>query len=94
MTMVLLSVLLGAVLGLRFTVLIVIPAAMIAFVLALVTSVLRESGLAETIFLVVAVEAALQVGYLCGVMVRYTISAARAPRREETKSRRVLPWSA
>ncbi len=93
MSIIFISILVGAVLGLRFTVLIVVPAAMIAFVLAVATAWLQNSGLAGAAALVLAVETALQLGYLFGVLIRYTMLAARVPESAGAKSRPILPWS-
>ena len=77
MSMLLLLVLLiGAVLGMRFKVLVLVPAIGFLFVAILVACVIRAESLSMTIAAVVLTVSCLQIGYLGGVVTRYTTAPA------------------
>jgi hypothetical protein len=77
--LVIFSILTGAVLGLRFKVLILVPVIVLSFVaIGGIGAALGMSGRAIAVAFVVAATA-LQAGYLIGTVIRFTIAAARAP---------------
>jgi hypothetical protein len=62
------AVLLGAVLGLRFKVLILLPAAVIGVAIMAAADSIEHSSLSMTVVDVVLVLASLQIGYLAGAI--------------------------
>lgn len=72
--------LLGATLGLRFKVLVLLPVTFIGVAGTFVFATLYQSSFAATIVLAVALATALQAGYFAGLFVRFVLVAARAPR--------------
>lgn len=77
MSMLLLLVLLiGALLGMRFKVLVLIPAMGFLFMAILAECVIRAESLSFTIAAVVLAVSSLQIGYLGGVVTRYTAALA------------------
>lgn len=83
LVLMLLAFLIGAVLGMRFKVLVLIPA--IGFVLIAVLAGCFVGGESISITMATAVFAAscLQIGYLGGVATRYTTALARTSRLRE-----------
>jgi hypothetical protein len=73
----LLSLLTGAVLGMRFRVFVLLPAiaVTVASILAIEVATTHTAGRAAIV--AAAAIAALQIGYLCGVGVRYALALAR-----------------
>jgi len=89
MSMLLLLVLLiGAALGMRFKVLVLVPAIGFLFTAILVACVMRGESLSMTIAAVVLTVSCLQIGYLGGVVTRYTTAPADSsrPRKGALKS--------
>lgn len=72
--------LLGATLGLRFKVLVLLPVTFIGVSGTVIFAILYQSSVAATIVLVVALATTLQAGYFAGLFVRFVLVAARAPR--------------
>jgi hypothetical protein len=62
------ALLLGAVLGLRFKVLILLPAAVVAVAIMIAADSIERIGLSVTVVDVVLVLAGLQMGYLAGAI--------------------------
>ena len=62
------AILLGAVLGLRFKVLILLPAAVVAVAVMITAASIEQSSLSVTVVDVVLVLASLQIGYLAGAI--------------------------
>lgn len=62
------ALLLGAVLGLRFKVLILLPAAVVAVAIMIAADLIERIGLSVTVVDVVLVLAGLQMGYLAGAI--------------------------
>jgi hypothetical protein len=60
----------GAVLGLRYKVLILVPAVMFAVMFAVVVGVARAESVLSVVLLTAAVGAAVQIGYLAGIVMR------------------------
>jgi len=78
--LILLVFLLGAVLGMRFKVLILIPAIAFALIAILVGGVARGDSVSAILVAVVLASICLQIGYLSGIATRYSIALARAGR--------------
>jgi hypothetical protein len=77
--LVLFMTLVGAVLGLRFRVFILVPViAVAALAIALGHTVIAPE--VPLVLAVVAVAVALQAGYLCGLLVRQAMAVARLPK--------------
>ena len=86
MVMLLLSMLcIGAALAARFKVFVLIPAIGLAFILVLAGGIAHGDG-ASTILIAGALASiSLQVGYLCGIVMRHGITEIRArhPHKDE-----------
>jgi hypothetical protein len=64
------SVLAGAVLGLRYKVLILVPAVMFAMIFTLIVGVAHADGLWSIVLMMTAVGIAVQIGYVAGIVLR------------------------
>src|SRR5579871_5306891 len=71
------SFLLGAVLGLRFNVLVLIPAMVIGMVLAIGAGTTHPQAVWGIIKMAAAAAICLQCGYFAGIFVRHFLSAER-----------------
>jgi hypothetical protein len=60
----------GAVLGLRYKVLILVPAVMFAVMFAVIVGIARAESVLSVVLLTAAVGAAVQIGYLAGIVMR------------------------
>jgi len=72
------SVFAGVVLGLRFKVLILVPAVMFAMMFALLVGVARADRVLSIVLTMIALGAAVQIGYVAGIAVRAIVEWARA----------------
>jgi hypothetical protein len=63
----------GAVLGLRFKVLILVPAVAFAVMFAVVVGVARDDSVLFIVLMTAAVGSAVQIGYLAGIAIRAVI---------------------
>jgi len=75
-----LAFLIGAVLGMRFKVLILIPAIGLALIVILAAGVARDDNVSAILIAAVLASSFLQIGYLCGAVTRYSIALARTER--------------
>ena len=75
------AVLLGAVLGLRFKVLILLPAAVVAAAVIVAADSIQHSSLSTTVVDVVVALACLQMGYLAGAIAAGLMGRPRAHKR-------------
>jgi hypothetical protein len=73
----LVSLLIGMVLGQRFKVLAVVPAIAASSMAAIGFGIAHSEGLGRTVLLAALAVASLQIGYLLGVAIRYSLAAAR-----------------
>ena len=73
----LVSLLAGMVLGQRFKVLAVVPAIAVSLLVAIGFGIAVSEGLGHTILLAALAVASLQIGYLAGIAIRYSLAAAR-----------------
>jgi hypothetical protein len=76
-TFTLISLLLGMVLGQRFKVLALVPVIAVWLPVATGTGIARYGEFGPTLLLAALAVAALQIGYLAGVVIRYSLVAAR-----------------
>jgi hypothetical protein len=72
------GMLFGALLGLRFMALIVPPAIFVAVAIAAVSGIVRGDGIVWLVLTMIAVAAALEVGYIAGCTLRVIVAAKRA----------------
>jgi hypothetical protein len=72
------SIVAGVVLGLRYKVLILVPAVMFAMAFALVVGVGHADSLLSIVLMTVGLGVAVQIGYLAGIFLRAVIEWVRA----------------
>ena len=80
----LLSFLTGTVLGMRFKVLVLLPAIACELPIALAVGIFRQPGLVSVTLVSAAAIACLQIGYLAGIAIRHSLAAARMSGRRST----------
>jgi hypothetical protein len=73
----LLSLMTGMVLGMRFKLLILVPAIACVVLVAAGYGIAFDYGLGLTMLIVAAALITLQVGYFVGVLIRHSVTAAR-----------------
>ena len=71
------AILTGAVLGLRFTVLILVPASFIGSVATFGIGIAHSNGLWSILLALVLVISALQIGYFSGAVIRFVNAGVR-----------------
>ena len=71
--------LVGIVLGLRYKVLILVPAVMFAVLFAIIVGVARADNFWSIVLTTVVLGTAVQLGYLAGVVIGATIASIRLP---------------
>lgn len=71
------GLLFGAVLGTRFRVQVLFPAAILGLIVVVSGSVLRGSAISSTAISAIAYAISLQIGYLGGLFTRFCMVAAR-----------------
>jgi hypothetical protein len=74
----LIGALFGALLGLHFKVLIVVPASFVAIAIVAVGGTMRGDGITWLVLTAIAVVSSLQVGYIAGCILRDIVAATRA----------------
>jgi hypothetical protein len=77
----LLALLIGAVLGMRFKVLVLIPAIGLIVPAIVAAGMIRGESVASLAVIAIVAGSCLQIGYLAGAVTRYATAAARAGRR-------------
>jgi hypothetical protein len=77
---VVISLLIGMVLGQRFKVLVLVPAIGLALIVTTVAGIARADSVWLIVVMTVAVTSSLQIGYLAGTGIRHLMAAARASR--------------
>ncbi len=75
-----LSFLLGAVLGHRFKILILVPTIAVGAVVAITVGIARADDVWLIGLSVILISVCLQIGYLCGAVIFSLVAAARATR--------------
>ena len=79
MSMLIVSVfLIGAALGVRFKVLILIPAIGLAFIAILAGGIARSDSASAILIAFVLASICLQIGYFCGIVMQHWLAMARA----------------
>jgi hypothetical protein len=78
----LLSMFLGIALGLRFKVLVLLPAAAAVLAVAAGNGIVRGNGPGATLIAIIADETWLQMGYLLGAGILVALTLRRGPRSE------------
>jgi hypothetical protein len=73
----------GIVLGLRYKILILVPAVLFAMILAIIIGIGRADSFWSIVLTTVALVVAVQLGYLAGIAVHAVIAAIRPPRKED-----------
>jgi hypothetical protein len=73
-------ILIGAVLGLRFTVWILVPGIAFGLFAAAATGIAHQHGLGTVGLAMLLIVVGLQFGYLAGTATRFIIAAVRTPR--------------
>lgn len=80
MTLSLISLLIGAALGQRFKVVVLLPAGAMALLAAVRTGVAEAQTVWEIILLAAAAATCLQIGYFVGIYIRHALTAALSKR--------------
>src|ERR1700686_889170 len=80
MTLAMISLLVGMVLGQRFKVLVLMPTIAIALVLAIGVGVARADTVWSIVLMTATTATSFQIGYLVGLGFRHVLVAARASR--------------
>ena len=88
-TLILLATLLGAVLGMRFKVFILIPAIGFALIVILADGIARGTSVSGILIAAVIASSCLQIGYILSIITRYGIALARAGRLRKVSLRSV-----
>jgi hypothetical protein len=97
MTLMLICLLLGAVLGQRFKFLVLIPGMGVMLPLVAAAGVVRADPFGQIVFAMIAAAIGLQVGYLAGIGIRYLMVLSRATQfyagshSPKAPTRRALP---
>jgi hypothetical protein len=78
LTFALISLLLGMVLGQRFKVLALVPIIAVWLLVATGVGIVRYGELGPTLLLAALAVASVQIGYLTGVVIRYSLVGTRA----------------
>jgi hypothetical protein len=91
------SVVAGAVLGLRYNALVLAPAVMFAMLFALIVGITRADGFWSVAFLMFLLTVAVQLGYLAGIAIYAVIElicgARGRGRNHELSAVSESPWS-
>jgi hypothetical protein len=80
----LIGIVVGIVLGLRYKVLILVPAVMFATILIIIVGIAHRDGFRSTVLMAVEFIAAVQLGYLAGAVTHASIAAIFRPARGRT----------
>jgi hypothetical protein len=97
MTLMLICLLLGAVLGQRFKVLVMIPGMAVVLPLVAAAGVMRADPYGQIAIALMVAAVSLQLGYLAGIALRHLLVLLRASqinassRAARTSARRVVP---
>jgi hypothetical protein len=81
--------LVGATLGLRFRVLILIPAVILAMLGAAVVGIARGDQFLSVIVAMILFGTAIQIGYLAGIVARVGLASVRARGRSAVATRKL-----
>jgi hypothetical protein len=78
-----LSFLTGTVLGMRFRVMVLIPAITCALAIAVAIGVFRQHTVGSVALIAAATVTSLQIGYMAGIAIRHFLAAVRTPGRRD-----------
>jgi hypothetical protein len=78
LTLAICGALVGAVLGMRFRALILIPSIVVGLFVGAVAGIAGHEGVGMTVLTMLSVATALQLGYLGGTMIRHAVAASQA----------------
>jgi hypothetical protein len=78
----LIGVVVGIVLGLRYKILILVPAVLFAMIFTIMVGVARADSFWSIVLTTVALVTAVQLGYLAGIAIHAAIAAIRPPRKD------------
>jgi hypothetical protein len=87
MILLIISMLIGAVLGMRFKVLVLFPGIFFSSMLLAAAAVANGSTLWSAVLSMVLSATGLQIGFLGGVATRFVVAAARTPRPSDVAKR-------
>jgi hypothetical protein len=87
MILILMGVLVGAVLGLRFKVFVLVPAICGALAIVVVDGIARGDGLLRLVLTMITIAMALQLGYILGTVVRFVDTTSRGRNSMPTSAR-------
>ena len=79
-TLGLLSILLGALIGMRFKVFVLIPTIAFAFIVMLAYGMAFETSVSRISIAIAVASSCLQIGYIFGILARYGTTLAREGR--------------
>lgn len=82
-----LCICIGAVLGARFKILILVPAIGLGCAAVLAAGIARGDGAMAILVAVVVASSGLQIGYLCGVLMQHAGGPAHADPSQQPQSR-------
>ena len=77
MTFLMISTLLGLVLGQRYKVLVLVPSIAFVLLVAIGMGITRTEGPGSSVIMAVGAVACVQIGYFAGVGIRYLLAVAR-----------------
>lgn len=80
------SSLIGAVMGTRFKVFVLFPAALLGIVTVAVGAAFQGSSMSSAIVAAIVCVGSLQIGYLGGLFTRFCMAVARAPSPRSLRS--------
>ena len=80
------SSLIGAVIGTRFKVQVLFPAAMLGCVMVAAVAVLKDSAVSSAIVAAIVCVISLQIGYLGGLFTRFCMAASRVTSHRSIRS--------
>ena len=86
-----LGILFGAVLGMRFKVFALFPAIAVGIALTAIATSMKGVGLWSALIAVALISIGLQVGFLVGAMIRCLMAASRAPASRRAADRALSP---
>jgi hypothetical protein len=86
------GVVVGIVLGLRYKILVLVPAVLLAMIFAIIIGIGRADSFWWIVLTTVALVVAVQLGYLAGIAIHAVIASIRPPRKEGSKSDTEIAW--
>jgi hypothetical protein len=78
MILILIGVLVGAVLGVRFTVFVLVPVIFVALAIVAVGGVVRGDDLWQLAISMIVIATSVQVGYILGIVTQFVMGSVRS----------------